>query len=124
MIVPIVRPLFSGEKKLEPLRREKIEPMAGVLMEVRGERFSEDHGPVMDTFVGDLSIRYGIDKPTVMVTLSPAVLRAQNWEQDGLLKDSVQNLVRIYKRSIQVQRPKAGFGMLTGAASWNPVGSW
>jgi uncharacterized protein YtpQ (UPF0354 family) len=121
-IVPIVRPLFSGEKILEPRKREKIEPIAGLSMEVRGERIPEDQVPAMDTFVGDLSIRYGIDSPKFMVTLNPTILRAQGWERGDLLKTSVQNLTRIYQGTFQVQRPKPGFGMLTGGgeleSSW------
>ena len=121
-IVPIVRPLFPGEKKDVVINRENIEPIPGGSMQVRGETIGEDQVPVMDRFVGDLSIRYGVDDPKFMITLSPIILRKEGWERSDLLRDSVQNLKRLYQSTLQVRRPRAGFGMLSGGgeleSSW------
>jgi uncharacterized protein YtpQ (UPF0354 family) len=104
-IVPLVRPLSSILST-----KEKISPIAAKA-EMSGKPVPEDQMPCMDTFVGDLSIRFAIDDPNTMTTLSPAMLKQLGWKREDLFTLGAQNLRKLYPEMTVVRND--GFAMVT-----------
>jgi uncharacterized protein YtpQ (UPF0354 family) len=108
-IVPLVR-AFSG-----PIRKvQDIKPVTGA--KVQGEA---DLAPLIDTFVGDLDIRYAFDAENGFRYLNERDLKTLNIARDQLLRLAMTNFKRRYPK-ISVERPVAFVGKIVNAGDLEP----
>lgn len=102
-IVALVRQ-FQG-----PLRKfQDIKPLTG--MKVQGLENQPDMLPLIDTFVGDLDIRYAFDADSGFRYLTERDLKTLKLARDQLLPLAVANQRKRYPK-ISVERPTAFVGM-------------
>jgi hypothetical protein len=108
-IVPLVRS-FTG-----PIRKfQDIKPLAGA--KVQGET---DLAPLIDTFVGDLDIRYAFDADSGFRYLNERDLKTLNLSRDQLLRLAMANFRRRYPK-IAVERPIAFVGKFVNGGELEP----
>lgn len=100
-IVPLVRSFRGTIRKVQD-----IKPVAGV--QVQGEL---DLAPLIDTFVGDLDIRYAFDHEQGFRYLNERDLKTLKLTRDQLLPLAVKNFRRRYPK-IAIERPVAFVGRI------------
>ena len=111
-IVPLVRS-FSG-----PVRKfQDIRPLSGAVIE--GFESQPDLAPLIDTFVGDLDIRYAFDTASGFRYLNARDLKTLNLSRDQLLRLAVGNFRRRYPK-VTIERPAAFVGMLANGGELEP----
>ncbi len=102
-IVALVRN-FQG-----PLRKfQDIKPLAG--MKAQGLESQPDLLPLIDTFVGDLDIRYAFDADSGFRYLTERDLKTLKLAREQLLSLALANQRRLYPK-LTVERPTAFVGM-------------
>jgi uncharacterized protein YtpQ (UPF0354 family) len=108
-IVPLVRS-FTG-----PIRKtQEIRPVTGA--KVQGDA---DLAPLIDTFVGDLDIRYAYDAENGFRYLNERDLKTLNIARDQLLRLAVGNFRRRYPK-LTVERPLAFIGKIANGGELEP----
>ena len=111
-IVALVRN-FQG-----PIRKfQDIKPLTG--MKVQGLEDQPDMLPLIDTFVGDLDIRYAFDADSGYRYLSERDLKTLKLTRDQLLALAVANQRRLYPKS-SVERPTSFVGMFANSGELEP----
>ncbi len=111
-IVPLVR-TFTG-----PIRKfQDIKPLTG--MKVEGLENQPDMLPLIDTFVGDLDIRYAFDAANGFRYLNGRDLKSLGIARDQLLRLALANLHRRYP-NIGVERPIAFVGKFVNGGDLEP----
>ena len=111
-IVALVRQ-FQG-----PLRKfQDIKPLTG--MKVQGLENQPDMLPLIDTFVGDLDIRYAFDADSGFRYLTERDLKTLKLTRDQLLPLAAANQRRLYPK-ITVERPTAFVGMFANGGDLEP----
>jgi len=111
-IVPLVRS-FTG-----PIRKfQDIKPLAGA--RVQGFENQPDLAPLIDTFVGDLDIRYAFDAAGGFRYLNERDLKTLNLTRDQMLRLAMVNFRRRYPK-ITVERPVAFVGKLANGGELEP----
>lgn len=122
-IVPIVRPL--GDEafgRADARRRQDIHPVPPETLRAMfdGKPVPAEDLPVMDLFVGNLSIRYAVDGQSITMNVAPRMLEKLGVSRDELLTTAVANLHRRYPDA-EIHR-NGRMGMVTGAgdleSSW------
>lgn len=108
-IVPLVRSFTGVLRKVQD-----IKPLAGA--KVQGDA---DLAPLIDTFVGDLDIRYAFDAENGFRYLSERDLKTLNLSRDQLLRLALSNFRRRYPK-ITVERPVAFVGRLANGGELEP----
>ncbi len=111
-IVPLVRSYTGAIRKIQD-----IKPLTG--MTVAGLENQPDMLPLIDTFVGDLDIRYAFDADAGFRYLSERDLKTLGIARDQLLRLAVANFRRRYPR-ITVERPIAFVGKLANGGELEP----
>jgi uncharacterized protein YtpQ (UPF0354 family) len=108
-IVPLVRS-YTG-----PIRKaQDIKPLTGA--KVQGEA---DLAPLIDTFVGDLDIRYAFDAENGFRYLNERDLKTLNIARDQLLRLALGNFHRRYPK-LAVERPLAFVGKFANGGEIEP----
>ena len=111
-IVALVRQ-FQG-----PLRKfQDIKPLTG--MKVQGLENQPDLLPLIDTFVGDLDIRYVFDSDSGYRYLTERDLKALKLTRDQLPALALVNQRRLYPK-ITVERPTPFVGMFANGGDLEP----
>ena len=111
-IVALVRQ-FQG-----PLRKfQDIKPLTG--MKVQGLENQPDMLPLIDTFVGDLDIRYAFDADSGFRYLTERDLKTLKLTRDQLPALALANQRRLYPK-ITVERPTAFVGMFANGGDLEP----
>ena len=111
-IVALVRQ-FQG-----PLRKfQDIKPLTG--MKVQGLESQPDLLPLIDTFVGDLDIRYAFDADSGFRYLTERDLKTLKLTRDQLLPLAVANYRKLYPK-LTVTRPTPSVGMFTNGGELEP----
>ena len=111
-IVALVR-TYQG-----PLRKvQDIKPLTG--MKVQGLEGQPDLLPLIDTFVGDLDIRYAFDADSGFRYLTERDLKTLKLTRDQLLPLAVANYRRLYPK-ITVERPTPTVGMFANGGELEP----
>jgi len=111
-IVALVR-RFEG-----PLRKfQDIKPLTG--MKVQGLENQPDLLPLIDTFVGDLDIRYVFDADSGYRYLTERDLKTLKLSRDQLPALALANQRRLYPR-ITVERPTPFVGMFANGGDLEP----
>jgi hypothetical protein len=108
-IVPLVRSFSGAVRKVQD-----IKPVAG--MKVQGEA---DLAPLIDTFVGDLDIRYAFDADAGFRYLNERDLKSLRIARDALLRLAVANFRRRYPK-LTVERPLAFVGRIAHGGELEP----
>jgi uncharacterized protein YtpQ (UPF0354 family) len=108
-IVPLVRSFTGAIRKAQEIR-----PLPGVT--VQGEA---DLAPLIDTFVGDMDIRYAFDAPSGFRYLNERDLKTLGLARDRLLAQALSNFRRRYP-GITVERPVAFVGKLANGGELEP----
>jgi len=111
-IVPLVRSFTGAIRKFQDIR-----PLTG--MKVDGLENQPDLLPLIDTFVGDLDIRYAFDAENGFRYLSERDLKTLGVARDQLLSLAVANFRRRYPR-ISVERPVAFIGKIANGGELEP----
>jgi uncharacterized protein YtpQ (UPF0354 family) len=111
-IVALVRQ-FQG-----PLQKfQDIKPLTG--MKVEGLEDQPDMLPLIDTFVGDLDIRYAFDADNGFRYMTERDLKTFKLTRDQLLALAVANYRKRYPK-IAVERPTPFVGMFTNGGQLEP----
>ncbi len=111
-IVALVRQ-FQG-----PLRKfQDIKPLTG--MKAQGLENQPDMLPLIDTFVGDLDIRYAFDADSGFRYLTERDLKTLKLTRDQLPALALANQRRLYPK-ITVERPTAFVGMFANGGDLEP----
>ncbi len=111
-IVALVR-RFEG-----PLRKfQDIKPLTG--LKVQGLENQPDLLPLIDTFVGDLDIRYVFDADSGYRYLTERDLKTLKLTRDQLAALALANQRRLYPK-ITVERPTAFVGMFANGGELEP----
>ncbi len=111
-IVALVRQ-FQG-----PLRKvQDIKPLTG--MKVQGLENQPDLLPLIDTFVGDLDIRYVFDADSGYRYLTERDLKTLKLTRDQLPALALANQRRLYPK-ITVERPTPSVGMFANGGDLEP----
>ena len=108
-IVPLVRSYTGAIRKVQDIR-----PLTDA--KVQGEA---DLAPLIDTFVGDLDIRYAYDAESGFRYLNERDLKALGIARDRLLLLALSNFRRRYPK-ITVARPVAFVSMLANGGQLEP----
>jgi uncharacterized protein YtpQ (UPF0354 family) len=111
-IVALVRSFQGAVRKFQD-----IKPMTG--MTAQGIPVSSDQLPLIDTFVGDLDIRYAFDADSGFRYLTERDLKPFKLTRDQLLPLAVANYRRLYPK-ITVERPTTFVGMLANGGELEP----
>ena len=111
-IVPLVRSYTGAIRKFQD-----IKPLTGMM--VAGLENQPDMLPLIDTFVGDLDIRYAFDADAGFRYLSERDLKTLGIARDQLLRLAVANFRRRYPK-ITVERPIAFVGKLANGGELEP----
>jgi uncharacterized protein YtpQ (UPF0354 family) len=107
--VPLVRS-FTG-----PIRKiQDIKPLTGA--KVQGDA---DLAPLIDTFVGDLDIRYAYDAEHGFRYLNERDLKTLNIAREQLLRLALGNFRRRYPK-LTVERPLAFIGKIANGGELEP----
>ncbi len=111
-VIALVRQ-FQG-----PLRKfQDIKPLTG--MKVQGLENQPDMLPLIDTFVGDLDIRYVFDAESGYRYLTERDLKTLKLTRDQLPALALANQRRLYPK-ITVERPTAFIGMFANGGDLEP----
>ncbi len=108
-IVPLVRSFTGAIRKVQDIR-----PLAAA--QVQGDA---DLAPLIDTFVGDLDIRYAYDSDQGFRYLNGQDLKSHKIAREQLLPLALANYHRRYPR-IAVERPLAFVGKITNGGELEP----
>jgi len=112
-IVALVR-RFEG-----PIRKfQDIKPLTG--MKVQGLEDQPDMLPLIDTFVGDLDIRYAFDADSGFRYMTGRDLQTLKLTRDQLLPLAVANQRKLYPK-ITVERPALAVGMFANGGELEPA---
>ncbi|MEQ1773328.1 MAG: DUF1444 family protein [Burkholderiales bacterium] len=111
-IVALVRQ-FQG-----PLRKfQDIKPLTG--MKVQGLENQPDMLPLIDTFVGDLDIRYAFDADSGFRYMTERDLKTLKLARDQLLALAIANQRRLYPK-LTVERPTSFVGLFANGGELEP----
>ncbi len=111
-IVALVRQ-FQG-----PLRKfQDIKPLTG--MKAQGLESQPDMLPLIDTFVGDLDIRYAFDADSGFRYLTERDLKMLKLTRDQLLPLAMANMRKRYPK-LTVERPTPAVGMFANGGELEP----
>jgi len=108
-IVPLVRSFTGAIRKVQDIR-----PLAAA--QVQGDA---DLAPLIDTFVGDLDIRYAYDSDSGFRYLNEHDLKTHKIPREQLLPLALANYHRRYPK-ITVERPVAFVGKIANAGELEP----
>lgn len=111
-IVPLVRSFIGAIRKFQD-----IKPLTG--MKVEGLENQPDMLPLIDTFVGDLDIRYAFDADSGFRYLSERDLKTLGIARDQLLRLAMANFRRRYPK-LAVERPIAFVGKFANGGELEP----
>jgi len=111
-IVALVRSFQGAVRKFQD-----IKPMTN--MTAQGIPVSSDQLPLIDTFVGDLDIRYAFDADSGFRYLTERDLKTLKLTRDQLLPLAVANYRKRYPK-LTVERPTAFIGMLANGGELEP----
>lgn len=102
-----------------PLRKtQDIRPLTG--MKVQGLENQPELLPLIDTFVGDLDIRYAFDMDNGFRYVTERDLKTLKLAREQLLPLTVANYRKLYPK-INVQRPTAFIGMFANGGDLEPA---
>jgi hypothetical protein len=111
-VVALVRQ-FEG-----PLRKfQDIKPLTG--MKVQGLENQPDMLPLIDTFVGDLDIRYAFDADSGFRYMTERDLKTLKLTRDQLPALALGNQRRLYPK-LSIERPTAFVGMFANGGELEP----
>ena len=111
-VVALVRQ-FQG-----PIRKfQDIKPVTG--MKAQGLENQPDLLPLIDTFVGDLDIRYAFDADSGFRYLTERDLKTLKLTRDQLMPLAVANQRRLYPK-LNVTRPALAIGMFADGGELEP----
>jgi uncharacterized protein YtpQ (UPF0354 family) len=108
-VVALVRS-FTELRPDQVLRVQSITALQG--LSIPKMQVPADQLPLMDTFVGDLHIRYAFDSPKGVINLSERDLKELGLNREQLLPLAIANYRKLYPQ-MTVERPNAVIGMLT-----------
>ena len=111
-IVPLVRSFTGPIRKIQDIR-----PLTGA--KVQGLENQPELAPLIDTFVGDLDIRYAFDSEQGFRYLNERDLKSLAIPRDQLLSLALANFHRRYPK-ITIERPVAFIGMLANGGELEP----
>ena len=111
-IVPLVRSFTGVIRKVQDIR-----PLAGA--KVQGFENQPELAPLIDTFVGDLDIRYAFDSDSGFRYLNEGDLKKLGLARDQLLSLALANFRRRYPK-VAVERPVAFVGKFTNGGELEP----
>jgi uncharacterized protein YtpQ (UPF0354 family) len=111
-IVPLVRSFTGAIRKVQD-----IKPLTG--MKLTGLEHQTGLLPLIDTFVGDLDIRYAFDADSGFRYLNESDLKTLGLPRDQLLRLALTNFHRRYPK-ISVERPVAFVGKLANGGELEP----
>ena len=111
-IVPLVRSYTGAIRKFQD-----IKPLTG--MKLPGLENQTDLLPLIDTFVGDLDIRYAFDAKSGFRYLNEHDLKTLNIPREQLLRLAMANFRRRYPK-ISVERPIAFVGKFANGGELEP----
>jgi uncharacterized protein YtpQ (UPF0354 family) len=101
-----------------PLRKfQDIRPVTG--MKIQGLENQPDLLPVIDTFVGDLDIRYAFDLESGFRYVSERDLKVFKLTREQLPALAIENYRRLYPK-ITVERPTSFVGMFANGGELEP----
>jgi uncharacterized protein YtpQ (UPF0354 family) len=101
-----------------PRKTQDIRPLAG--MKVQGLENQPELLPLIDTFVGDLDIRYAFDMDSGFRYVTERDLKTLKLARDQLLSLAVSNYRKLYPK-VTVQRPTAFIGMFANGGELEPA---
>lgn len=110
-LVALVR-AFAELRPDQVQRVQGIAPLQG--LSIPNMQVPADQLPLMDTFVGDLHIRYAFDSPKGVINVSERDLKELGLNREQLLPLAVANFRKLYPQAT-VERPNPVVGMLTRA---------
>jgi uncharacterized protein YtpQ (UPF0354 family) len=96
---------------------QKIEPIAEV--SIPGVKVPPDQLPLMDTFVGDLHLRYSFDDPKFVSSVSASDLKRLGLKREQLLPLSIENFRRLYPNR-KIEYPVPNIALVTDAGDLEP----
>ena len=111
-IVPLVRSFTGVVRKVQDIR-----PLTGA--KVEGFENQPELAPLIDTFVGDLDIRYAFDAEAGFRYLNERDLKTLNLTRAQLLPLAMGNFRRRYPK-LAVERPVAFIGKIVNAGELEP----
>jgi uncharacterized protein YtpQ (UPF0354 family) len=112
-IVPLVRSFTGAIRKVQDIR-----PLTG--MKLPGLENQTDLLPLVDTFVGDLDIRYAFDADSGFRYLNEGDLKALKVARDQVLRLAMANFHRRYPK-IAVERPVPFVGRVINGGDLEPT---
>jgi uncharacterized protein YtpQ (UPF0354 family) len=115
-IVALVR-AFPADDPRALRHIQKIEPIAEIT--IPGVKVPPDQLPLMDTFVGDLHLRYSFDDPRFVSSVSAADLKRLGLKRDQLLPLSIENFRRLYPGR-KIESPIPQIALVTEAGDLEP----
>jgi uncharacterized protein YtpQ (UPF0354 family) len=115
-IVALVR-AFPADDPRAMRHIQKIEPIAEI--SIPGVKVPPDQLPLMDTFVGDLHLRYSFDDPRFVSSVSAADLKRLGLKRDQLLPLSIENFRRLYPGR-KIEYPIPQIALVTEAGDLEP----
>lgn len=107
-VVPILRPL--GRDNARPVQAIEAVPQDAIQGGLKGQPMAADDLPLMDFFVGNLSIRYAVDGEKMMRNVAPSMLGRLGTSREELRSIAVTNLHRRYPSARVSRQP--GFSMV------------
>lgn len=110
--MPLVRSFTGAIRKAQDIR-----PLTG--MKLEGAENQPDLLPVIDTFVGDLDIRYAFDADAGFRYITEGDLKRLKIPREQLLRLALANFHRRYPK-ITIERPIAFVGMLANGGELEP----
>ncbi len=111
-IVALVRTFQGSVRKFQDIR-----PVTG--MKIDGLENQPDLLPVIDTFVGDLQIRYAFDLDSGFRYVTERDLKTYKIAREQLLALAVANYRRLYPK-VNVERPTQFVGMFANGGELEP----
>ena len=111
-IVPLVRTFQGAVRKFQDIR-----PVTG--MKIEGLENQPDLLPLIDTFVGDLQIRYAFDLDSGFRYVTERDLKTFKIAREQLLSLAVANNRRLHPK-LTVERPTSFIGMLANGGELEP----
>jgi hypothetical protein len=115
-IVAVVRAFEPGYAKALP-QVQDIKPVADV--DLPGIKVPPDQLPLIDTFVGDLQLRYSFDDPRYLSSVSALDLKRLKLKRQDLLALSIANFRRRYPK-YKIERLQSVLGSVTEAGDLEP----
>ena len=111
-IVPLVRTFQGAARKFQEIR-----PLTG--MKIEGLENQPDLLPLIDTFVGDLQIRYAFDLDSGFRYVTERDLKTFKIAREQLLPLAVANYRRLFPK-LSIERPATFIGMLANGGELEP----